>query len=107
MLVLKTIACILTFIGCVIVSNALEYSYSRSRLWIRNLKIGITLSLYIGFCALLIVTNWNLYTIPKILLFTTICLAIFFMEIDEDITMLLFFGVLFITMIAYIVAYTI
>lgn len=106
MLVLKIITCILTFIGCFIVANDLEYSYSRSRLRLKTLKIGITSSLYIGFCFLLIVTNWNLYTIPKILLFTTICLAIFFMEIDEDITILLFFGVLFITMIAYIVAYT-
>ncbi len=76
MLVAKIIICFLTFISIFVAR--MEYEYECE--WTLESKIaaGIAGVSGITFCVLLITTNWNLFTIPKILLFVSVCLYILF-----------------------------
>lgn len=76
MLVAKIIICILTFIALSEARRVYEEKYKRTL--VSNIVAGIAGVLGITFCVLLITTNWNLFTIPKILLFVSVCLYILF-----------------------------
>lgn len=78
MLVAKIIICILTFITFFVARMIYENNYGATRN--SNIVAGIAGVLGITFCVLLIITNWNLFTIPKILLFISVCLYILFKE---------------------------
>lgn len=82
MLVAKIIICILTFIAFFIARMIYEDNYESTR--ISNIVAGIAGVLSITFCVLLITTNWNLFTIPKILLFISVCLYILLKKELED-----------------------
>ncbi len=76
MLVVKIIICILTFIAFFVARKIYENLYTTRAS--SNIVAGIAVVLGITFCTLLITTNWNLFTIPKILLFILVCLFILF-----------------------------
>lgn len=78
MLVAKIIICIVTFVALFVARMVYEDEYERTR--VSNIVAGIAGVLGITFCVLLITTNWNLFTIPKILLFVSVCLYILFKE---------------------------
>lgn len=85
MLVLKIIICILTFAVCIVDRVMfLDYVETPETKRISNILECIALVLGIIFCILLITTNWNLFTIPKILLFVSICIGILRKEIGES-----------------------
>lgn len=99
MLVAKIIICILTFIALFVARMIYENNYGST--WINNIVASIAGVLGITFCVLLITTNWNLFTIPKILLFISVCLYILFKEELED-CVPFWIGIV-ITVIAFIV----
>lgn len=74
MLVAKIIICILTIIAFSVAREIYEKNFHTTRA--SNIVVGIALVLGITFCVLLIITNWNLFTIPKILLFILVCLSV-------------------------------
>lgn len=82
MLVAKIIICILTFIALFVARMIYENNDELTRS--SNIVAGIAGVLGITFCVLLITTNWNLFTIPKILLFISVCLYILFKEVFDD-----------------------
>lgn len=77
MLVAKII-CILTFIALFVARVIYELDYKPTRT--SNIVAGIAGILGITFCVLLITTNWNVFTVPKILLFISVCLYILFKQ---------------------------
>lgn len=102
-LVLKIIICILTFAVCIVDRvKFLDYVETPQTKRISNILEYIAVVLGIIFCILLIITNWNLFTIPKILLFVSICIGILRKEIGESDGIFNFCVI--ITLIAYIVA---
>lgn len=80
MLIAKIIICILTFITFFVARMIYEYDSTRLSPIVAGIA-GIVLG--ITFCVFLITTNWNLFTIPKILLFISVCLYILFKEEKE------------------------
>lgn len=74
MLVVKIIICILTFIAFFVARMIYKDNYESTRA--SNIVASIACILGITSCILLITTNWNLFTIPKILLFISVCLYI-------------------------------
>lgn len=99
MLVAKIIICILTFIAFVVARRICESNFHTTRA--SNIVAGIAGILGITFCVLLITTNWNLFTMPKILLFISVCLYILFC--DEWDACVPFWISIVITIIAFIV----
>ena len=99
MLDVKLIICILTMIafwGAYGVYEYNEYKFTR----IGNIVAGIAGGLSITFCILLITTNRNLFTIPTILLFISVC--VFFGKGAKF--SFTFWRLVVITIIAYFVA---
>lgn len=82
MLVAKIIICILTFIAFFVARMGYKGKYKRTL--VSNIVGGIAgilgITFCVLFCVLLISTNWNLFTIPKMLLFVSVCLYIVFKE---------------------------
>lgn len=103
MLVAKIIICILTFIALIVMRISVEWldNTKRNRS-IGNIAIFIAGVLGITFCALLIITNWNVFTIPKILLFILACIYIVFKEEDE--LCMPFWGCILVPVVAYLIA---
>ena len=83
MLVAKIIICILAFSAFFVTRRIYENNYYKLT---RSSKVvaGIAGVLSITFCILLITTNWNLFTIPKMLLFISVCLYILFKDEYDD-----------------------
>lgn len=79
MLVAKIIICILTLIAFMVAREIYEVN-SHHTTRASNIVVGIAGVLGIAFCVLLITTNWNFFTIPKILLFILVCLHILFYD---------------------------
>lgn len=100
MLVAKIIICILTFIAFFVARMIYENNYEFTRL--SNIVAGIAGVLGITFCVLLITTNWKLFTIPKILLFISVCLYILFKKEEWEFCGPFWIGIV-ITVIAFIV----
>ncbi len=99
MLVAKIIIYFLTFIAFFVARMIYEDDYKSTRS--SNIVAGIAGVLGITFCVLLITTNWNLFTIPKILLFISLCLYILFKK-DFDDCVPFWIGIV-VTVIAFIV----
>lgn len=99
MLIAKIIICILT-LGTLIAAR-LEYEENYEPSVASNILAIIAGILATAFCTLLITANWNLFTIPKILLLATACLYILFKE-DNFICIPFWIGVV-VTIIAYII----
>lgn len=97
-LVLKCVTCLLSLVGAFSVAERYK------KIWTRKLIIieGISILIGITFCVLLVVTNWNLFTIPHILLFITLYL-ISCVVFDGPISGLFMRGAV-VTIIAYIIA---
>lgn len=100
MLVVKIMICILTFIAFAVARGIYEKKLRVTRA--SNIVLGIAGVLGITFCVLLITTNWNLFTIPKMLLFISVCLYILFSDV-WDLCIPFWIGIV-ITVIAFIVA---
>lgn len=100
MLVAKIIICILTLIAFAGARGIYENNFHTTRA--SNIVAGIAGVLGITFCVLLITTNWNLFTIPKILLFISVCLYVLFCD-EWDACVPFWIGIV-ITVIAFIVA---
>lgn len=99
MFIVKSIFCILTFVAIFCARPApLEHINRKSKI------IRVILSAIPGiiFCILIIVTRWNLFAIPKILLFISCCLWLIFVE-DNKICIPFWISIV-ITIIAYIIA---
>lgn len=79
MLVTKIVICVLALIACLVDSVMIEKHGRKARG--RLIVGGITLILGIAFGVLLITTNWNFFTIPKILLFISACWFIYFKDV--------------------------
>lgn len=101
MLVAKSIICILTFIALFGAHMAYENKYKRTL--VSNILAGIAGVLCITFCVLLITTNCNLFTIPKILLFVSVCLYISFFKKDLDAACVPFWIGIGVTVISFVV----
>lgn len=99
MLVAKIIICILTFVTLFVARTSYEKHYKRNH--VSNILAVCAGILVIAFCVLLITTNWNLFTIPKILLFISVCIYILFKE--EFIACVPFLIGIVVTIIAFIV----
>lgn len=100
MLVAKIIICILTLIAFAVARGIYKDNSHTTRA--SNIVTGIAGVLGITFCVLLITTNWNLFTIPKILLFISVCLYVLFCD-EWDACVPFEIGIV-ITVIAFIVA---
>lgn len=99
MLLAKIITCVLTLVAFFVARMAYEVNYERNRVSdIFAVGAGI---LGITFSVLLITTNWNLFTIPKILLFISVCLHILFKE-ELDISVPFTISIV-VTIIAFII----
>lgn len=102
MLIVKIVICILTFV-ILFISWVIYDDENKWQKIIRNILVGTATVLGIIFCVLLITTNWNLFTIPKILLFISVFLYILFKEEYE--ACVPFWIAIVITIFAYIVAF--
>lgn len=102
MLFEKIIICILTFIAFIVARVIYENNSHPTRA--SNIVAGIAGVLGITFCVLLITTNWNLFIIPKILLFISVCLYVLFCDECDSGKFCYPFGIgIVITVIAFIV----
>ena len=100
MLIVKIVICILTFVAIIIARGKFDCCTNR-----KTKIIARTIPVILGviFCILIIVTKWNLFAIPKILLFISCCLWLVFVG-DDDWGSLPFSGGILITIISYIVS---
>lgn len=102
MLVVKIIICILTFIAFVVARVKYEDNYLQTTR-ASNIVACVAGILGITFCILLITTNWNLFTVPEILLFISVCLYILFHKKGKDHCVPFLIGEV-VTVIAFVVA---
>ena len=78
MLATKIIICISTLVILLISRRIYKANYETMRM--RDILVIIATLLGSIFCALLIITSRNVFTLPKILLFISVCLYILFKE---------------------------
>ena len=100
MLIVKIVICILTFVAIIIARCKFDCCTSRET---KIIARTIPVILGVIFCILIIVTKWNLFAIPKLLLFISCCLWLVFVG-DDDWGSLPFFVGMFITIISYMVS---
>lgn len=100
MLALKIILCVLSFIGSALIGSEREEG-TRKGVIISSI---ITTVLAISFCILIVITRWNIFAIPKMILFVTVCMFLISDKYVVDFYALIFMIGFVATIIAYIIA---